>query len=232
MKVFHIKTEHGVEVYDMATGQLLSIQENDRSPPQDLFTEHEIDGQKVLIQNTVKYMPTHKRYNPVLGDIIAQKIIEGVAMSEICKEPGMPSLYLIARWRKIYPDFDEAINFARRVRAEMLRDEALSTAREAKSIDKDFIAGQKLAVDTLKWAAEKDDPDSYGSKTKVEGGVGVVHFIVDTGIDRSLQAEGVVVSKESDEHRVVDKRVISDVGIQCESVDDGVNGVEEDAEGG
>lgn len=191
-----MKTANGIETFDMATGQLLAVQK-DETVPEDLFVEHEIDGQKVMIQNTVKYVP-QKRYNPVLCDIIAQKIVEGVPMSEICKEPGMPSLHLIARWRKVYPEFNEAIEFARRARAELMRDRALEIAQS--SPDKDEVAAAKMAVDALKWAAEKDDPEVYGNRTKVEGTIGVVQLVVETGIRRSeLASKDVIEVDKSDD---------------------------------
>lgn len=82
------------------------------------------------------------------------------------------------------PEFDQMFRWAKRVRAELLRDEALETALSANGESERMVAGIKLAVETLKWAAEKDDPETFGNRTKIDGTLGVMQLIVDTGIRR------------------------------------------------
>ena len=46
---------------------------------------------------------------------------------------------------------------------------------------KDDVPGCKLAVDTLKWAAEKASPDYYGKREQVQGGTSI-SVILNTGV--------------------------------------------------
>jgi hypothetical protein len=148
-----------------------------------------------LVHHPAPLPPIQKHgYSEQLADLICQKIVEGVPMSDICKEPGFPTLHMIARWKRLKPEFAQALQHAREARAELLRDQALKAATGP--MDKDDVPAAKLAVDTFKWAAEKDDPRTYGNKVDVSGAISVMQLVVDTGIQRGpiLQGEAVTVS--------------------------------------
>ena len=49
-------------------------------------------------------------------------------------------------------------------RAESFQDKAIDLAIDNIGIDSKEVASVRLAVDTLKWAAEKNDPDRFGKK--------------------------------------------------------------------
>lgn len=191
---FYRMGAHGlVELVDAYTGAVVAVQESmDILPPTQFITTL-VNGKEVMVQSGVEssridgFRPKYE-FNAILADVIVQKIAEGAALSKLAKTPGFPDAYTIARWRRLNPEFDEKVRYARQVRAEMLRDEAVETARSADGELADYVAGKRLSVDTLKWAAEKDDPGIYGAsnKLKVEGSLGVVQLIVETGIRRGL----------------------------------------------
>lgn len=125
-------------------------------------------------------------YNLKLAKYICQRIAEGATIKKLCAEDGMPSASVIASWRSRHPDFDEAIKEARRVRAEYLHDTILETAEDlvTNTPDKDGIAAAKTAIDAWKWAAEKNDRESFGPGKVEQGSSGPATIVINTGITR------------------------------------------------
>lgn len=127
--------------------------------------------------------PRTSVYTPVVLDILCQRVAEGGAITEICKQPDMPTYNVLCRWRREHPEINLALEMARKDRAESMRDKALKTAEGAEG--KDPISGDQLRVDTYKWAASTDDAARYSPKAKVEATVSVPTIIqVNTGIER------------------------------------------------
>ena len=121
-------------------------------------------------------------YNPAIIDIICSRIVEGASLSEICKQPDMPTYATLCRWRRREPWIAEVLEQARRDRAEYLRDQALS---EALAADEDNAAAKRLVVETYKWAASVDH-EKYNPKTKIDATITApTQIIVATGIDRT-----------------------------------------------
>lgn len=134
-------------------------------------------------------------YNPAIIDIICSRMVEGRSLSDICGKPDMPTYATLCRWRRQHPWITEALEQARRDRAEVLRDEALS---EAMAADEDNVTAQRLKTDLLKWAASVDDPARYSPKTKVDATLAVAtQIVVDTGISRVRDEERTVVDSDS-----------------------------------
>jgi len=199
---FRIGKSGLVEEIDALTGIVVAIQEDMTPLPRTSFVEHVVDGKTYLVQNTIdlaKSLGIKKQipYSPVLGDLIVQKIVNGVAMSDLSKVPGFPDLHTLSIWRSKNSDFDLAIREARRVRAELMRDNALQVAESADGELSEIVAGKRLLVDTLKWAAEKDDPEIYSARQRVDATVTAMTMIVDTGIRRQ-DDEGVLDAEKVD----------------------------------
>lgn len=197
-----------IEGVDTLTGAVV-VRGKDlyNAPEYASYVEIEINGQKILVQSGVHSpeLPRKKGfpYSQALADVICQKIVQGAYLSKLHEIEGMPDLWQIALWRRQNKDFDDAIRYARKVRAEVQRDEAVEIAKGADGLDKDLIAGKKLAVDTLQWSAEKDDPEVYGNKVKVEGQA-LVALVVDTGIRRDGDT-GIVSNETKKEGMLNDK---------------------------
>lgn len=94
----------------------------------------------------------------------------------------MPPVSAIHLWRSQNPEFKRRLDMAYKDRAENFHDEAIEIAMSAVSAPKEMQAGLKLAVSTLQWAAEKGNPDRYGTKKESSGNVGGVTVIIDTGV--------------------------------------------------
>jgi hypothetical protein len=116
-------------------------------------------------------------------------------MTEISKMPGFPSMGVIARWRAENEEFDKMVVMARKARAELFQDKIIASVDE--DVDKDDVPSEKHKFDKLKWLAEKNDPDTFGNKTRISGDSSApLQIIVETGIMRSEEpkpVEGEVV---------------------------------------
>lgn len=196
------------EEIDMATGVVVRIVgETKYLARQAEFIETEIDGRTVLVQAGVGNvgLPKHFEYSDALGDIICQKIMEGTSFTDIPTIEKMPSLTTIRYWMRSHRDFADKIAFAKRVRAEKMRDEAVRIGKESVDADKNDVPGRALAVATLKWAAEKDDPATYGNKVEVSGGV-TVQMILETGIKRRSDYEQAGIPIVNNDDRIIEKK--------------------------
>lgn len=113
-----------------------------------------------------EYKPVAHTYSTMLADHICGMLREGRTLQDICRQPDMPSINRIYGWLNMYPDFKRRYQMARKDRADHFHDKALDIALNVSH--KDDVPAAKLAVDTLKWAAEKANPENYGQKTEVK----------------------------------------------------------------
>lgn len=137
-----------------------------------------------LIVDEIRRGPKEKWfYSKEFAEIICQKISEGMSLEDVCLEEGIPSRWVISKWRLENPEFNEMIKIARQIRAEYYHDEAIKVARKKKT--RNEVPGAVLEVATLRWAAQVNDPGTFGNKVKVESEqTQKVQFIIETGIRR------------------------------------------------
>lgn len=187
----HFAEKHGdkIHVIECATGNTLVLYADQvRGVPNRLTQVTLADGTRVWTQEEL--IPTLSlnrtpSFNPVVIDIICQKIVEGRNLTDICREPGMPTYTTFCRWRREHTWIEEHIERARRDRAEQYRDRVLTEADSAHS-SKDPINATNTKIEAYKWAAAIDKPEVYSPKAKLEATVNVpTQIIVATGIDRS-----------------------------------------------
>jgi hypothetical protein len=179
-----------IEVVDLHTGAILCIQKE----PRDDFLQGKFDNlQKIETpQGTVWiergidparlfYRP-QQPYSASWADLLALRMVEHKeTLPRACKALDLP-YYLVTRWRREHPEFNDTLQQARRDLAEHFQEEALETARTTTSATS---GPNKLKVETLKWAAEKADPEQFGQKLKVDAKhEHSVQVVLDTGIRR------------------------------------------------
>ena len=109
-------------------------------------------------------------YTTEIGDYICDKVREGMTLTKIVALLPDVSLSQVYAWKATIPVFKERLNEARKQRAESFQDKAIDLAIDNVGIDSKEVASVRLAVDTLKWAAEKNDPDRFGKKEEGEIG--------------------------------------------------------------
>lgn len=126
-------------------------------------------------------------YSPIILDLICQEIVNGKGLTEVCQLEGFPTYQTLCRWRRKHPEVNEAIEQARRDRAEVLRDETLAHVKRVAMDNlgtKGDVAATGVLLDATKWATGVDN-ERYNPKAKVDAAViAPTQIIINTGIDR------------------------------------------------
>lgn len=184
-----------IEVCDINTGAVLAIQQSREDllarKMESLVPVALPDGREILLERGIPIEAVIRvqsiPFSDVLVDLICDEIVQGKTLHDICSRPGMPSYGQLLRWRKQRPDVEARIKTARLERAEAYHDRII---QEIDNVDEDNHQAKKVQIDTLKWAAEKGNPDSYGNKTKVTSEkIATVRVVVETGIRRQSDVE-------------------------------------------
>jgi hypothetical protein len=128
-------------------------------------------------------------HNGKYTDGIARKICEQImlktSLTNITREPNMPSMQTVVRWLADprLADFREMYYYARRVAAELYVDEIFDIADDGSQdmkerfdkdgvfieyvTDNEAIQRSRVRIDTRKWYAAKMVPRIYGDKVDV-----------------------------------------------------------------
>ena len=114
----------------------------------------------------------HKDHKPHVyySEDLAEYILNEFAtkkLSEICNSPGMPTPTTVHKWMRENKLFRDRFQTMRMVKALVHEEQALEAAESA--FHKDDVPAARLKFDAHKWAAEINDPGTYGKKTTIEG---------------------------------------------------------------
>lgn len=114
-------------------------------------------------------------YTQEIHDAILERLSQGRSLLSICRNDDMPSHATVLRWRKKYPDLDEAIPRAREEGTHTLAEECLTIA------DNDQLdpADRRIRIDTRLRLIGKWNRASYGDKQTVEHQGGVSISVID-----------------------------------------------------
>lgn len=174
---FELDSEGHAQEIDIYTGEVVRKEQS----VSDLMLP---TADKSLVTNPhLKY-----RYNEKWARIIAQLYME-VSLDTICKKDGFPSLGVINRWRAEHSEFDEALDMARKYRAESYEDRIHDMATSEEALEKEQVAGVKAKFDMLKWLASVNNRERYGQNQNARAGEGGVTIVLDTGIRRNEDIE-------------------------------------------
>ena len=124
-----------------------------------------------------------------LAVTILDLIAEGKDEQSACEAVNIRRSTLV-KWMVKYPEFEDAVNNAKRMRADTYRTTIAKSLFDEDGdlvqLDKEDVPGQKLNFDKLKWLAEIDNPEKYGTRVKHEGNLTMpVQIVVDTGINNT-----------------------------------------------
>jgi hypothetical protein len=142
--------------------------------------------------DSVIYEPQSAIYNLQMADTICDKIRAGQTLKQICQTPNMPTSTRFYAWLALYPELRVRYEQARKQRADSFHDQALEIALSMPN--KDMVPGCKLAVDTLKWAAEKASPDYYGKKEE-KASIGSINVVLHTGVIDSVAPKDIIIDE-------------------------------------
>jgi hypothetical protein len=209
-----------------------------------------VEGREILVEaglalNDIPNLRGRKTqwvYSTLVGEAIAQKILEGLSLNKVCKTEGFPPYPVVWKWRNTISSFKKMVDDAYKGRGEFHRDKVLDLidedpimydGRGDPMITKDGEVimkptdARRLQIEGHKWLAGTDNIERYGNKTKVEGEVNVKHtiFQIDTGIrrkdDPGYQVDQTRVAQEREAEKIKDEMAINtEAKIFTESKDE------------
>lgn len=122
------------------------------------------------------------QYTPERGMMVCEAIRSGMTIMQMNQDSRFPPSSAIYYWMSKHKEFSLRYEQAFRQRGDFFHDKAIDIALSTGS--KEEATVNKLKVDTLKWAAERADPERFGQK-KADISINQPSVIVlNTGIDR------------------------------------------------
>jgi transposase-like protein len=182
-----------IEVVDGISGEVLAVQ-NDYNEDfilgkRDALVEVTVGDKTILMQKgmsiSTQYVPSTSKYSRPLVDLIIQEMMENnTGVTVACKKFGV-SYSTLMRWTEKYPEVGEALDKAKRLRADTTHDKIVGLADDLinKQLNKTQVEAIGKAADLLKWSAEKSDPNRFGN-AKDKATQGAVQIVINTGIQR------------------------------------------------
>ena len=117
---------------------------------------------------------------------ILEHIADGESLRAICRDDGMPAAQTVLRWIKASPDLQRSYAIATEVRADMIFDELLEIADDARNdlvekvgrdgqvqgfaVDAENIRRSALRIEARKWTLARMAPKKYGDRVDVNHG--------------------------------------------------------------
>jgi hypothetical protein len=128
------------------------------------------------------------RFSEELLEAILDLYLTGMPLYKIASEPGMPATTTLWRWLRDHPSFRDRVTATRKIRAMQHEEQALAVADP--HLSKDEVPAARLAHDAHRWAAEVNDPETYGKRNIIQGDASKpIVFKVVSHIPESVQDE-------------------------------------------
>lgn len=125
------------------------------------------DGSRSLATRKKAGRPSS--YSEDLANLILDRLEAGESLTDICAEPGMPSMRTVLRWAAEHAGFCHEYSRAREAQAERMDD---SIQKEAEATTPENAHAQRVKIDALKWRAAKMAPKKFGDKVQHTGADG------------------------------------------------------------
>jgi hypothetical protein len=112
-------------------------------------------------------------FDPDIAESIVDAIYSGKTITSALEDvPYAPTYSTFSKWRREYPEFNQAIVWARQAVADKMVEEvndiAVATLTDPENVP---AANAKVAIDAKKWIASKFNPRTYGDRLALEGEV-------------------------------------------------------------
>ena len=108
-------------------------------------------------------------YTKELGDEICTRLASGLSLRKICSADDMPAISSVLLWvvDGKHPEFSEQYRAGREANGQAHGDRIADLAD--KVLDGEYDPqSAKVAIDALKWSAERMAPKQYGPKQQLE----------------------------------------------------------------
>ena len=136
-------------------------------------------GKRVRIPECTDLPLNIRIFDWKVAEKISELAMQGNTLKAISEMPGMPPVDAIYRWIRDNASFKVKMKEARALRGLYFEEKALEVAGAAKEHN---VQSSRLKVDTYKWAAEVNAPETYGKKTTISGDKDApIRFVISTG---------------------------------------------------
>jgi len=105
-------------------------------------------------------------YTEEMGNLICDKLTEGVSLRKLCAQPEFPVASTVYVWLDRFPEFAERYARAREAATEDMLEDILEIADHPELDPQE----KRVRIDTRKWAMGKLRPKKYGDKQTHEIG--------------------------------------------------------------
>lgn len=161
---------------------------------------NELTGEVVAAERTLSQIVEEdalKPYDPLIADLVVNKVIEGTPLTKIYRTPGLPDYATIARWRRHSEEFDKAVRYALRDRAHVYHDLAIEAAESTSSKEEATI--NRVKIDAYKWSAERTNRDDFGQRPASDDGHAVTNIIISTGVPQpdSVESDAIDITPKT-----------------------------------
>lgn len=129
-------------------------------------------------------MPRPSSYSPALGELICERISDGMSLREACRDEMMPGRETVRRWLRDDPAFEKRYAQAIQQRSDAFLEDIIDISHDATNdwMDRrradgtiervpnpEVVARSKLRINTLQWAMSKCAPRKYGQRVEFAG---------------------------------------------------------------
>lgn len=108
-------------------------------------------------------------YTEEMGNLICDKLTEGVSLRKLCMSEEFPNASTVYVWLDRFPSFAEKYARAREAATEDMLEAILEIADDPKI----EVQDKRVRIDTRKWAMSKLNMKKYGEKKTTESNVTV-----------------------------------------------------------
>jgi len=120
------------------------------------------------------------KYTEKLADTICDRIANGEAVKEICRDKNMPVASTVFRWLVEQDGFSDRYARAKEAQIEAEMDKIIAIA-DNPDPDAD-VQRDKLRIDTRKWVASKLKAKKYGDKLAIGGDENAAPIRIETTV--------------------------------------------------
>ena len=106
-------------------------------------------------------------YTEEMGNLICDKLTEGVSLRKLCMSEEFPNASTVYVWLDRFPAFAEKYARAREAATEDMLEAILEIADDPKI----EVQDKRVRIDTRKWAMSKLNMKKYGEKKTTESNV-------------------------------------------------------------
>lgn len=114
------------------------------------------------------------KYSDELAEAIADYLMDGMSMVQICNLEGMPNRRTVLRWMESDAAFATRCARAREMQADLMDDKIIHLIDE---VTPENATSSRVKLAALQWRASKLAPKKYGDRVETvhSGSIGVRH---------------------------------------------------------